>query len=289
MQVSDTQAAVIAGVRALFPGGGGGGYNQVYDLFLPLGQDTCQSNGGCYSPDVPSTFTFCAYHSSMNAPDAMGATIHVLYTVMPYQRVPGCQVTNSPYPNGQLADSTNSVLSHEIEELISDPDGNAWWESSHSALHGSESGDICAGEAQKFNLNDKLYDIQLNYDNASHSCASKSSYPSPKCIVQLNKTSFVNNDQVIASVLQVVNPASTPVAAAYNLWIDIPGYEPFPFARGGSDGSVTFAAGTANYGPLTLFTVSSGLPRGNYNFGCRLDDPVTGATQGQTVVPFTIN
>jgi hypothetical protein len=172
MQVSAVQAAVIAGVRALFPNGGGGGYTNVYHLFLPQGQDTCLNSTHCYSPDTPSTFTLCAYHSSMNTTDAIGNPIHVVYTVMPYQNVAGCQVANAPFPNGQLADSTNSVFSHEIIETITDPDGNAWWESAHVLLHGNEIGDLCFAEPQQLALNGNPYDIQLEYNNSVHGCSS---------------------------------------------------------------------------------------------------------------------
>jgi hypothetical protein len=172
MQVADVQAAVIAGVRALFPSGGGGGYTNVYHLFMPPGQDTCFQAGICYSPDTPSTWVFCAYHSSMDTTDANGAPIHVLYTVMPYQNVPGCQVTNAPFPNGQLADSTYDVLSHEIFELLTDPDGNAWWESQHAVALGAEIGDICYAEPQKFSLNGNPYNVQLIYSNRAHGCGS---------------------------------------------------------------------------------------------------------------------
>ncbi len=174
MGILDVQAAVIASVRVLFPNGGGGGYQNVYNLFLPQGQDTCFNSSYCYSPDNTSIFHFCAYHASMNMTDAKGVPIHVLYTVEPYQNVPGCQVTNAPFPNGQLADSTNSTLSHEIFETITDPDGNAWW-TSHQALFTNEIGDNCFAEPAQFGLNGKPYDVQLEYDNASHACNGNSS------------------------------------------------------------------------------------------------------------------
>jgi hypothetical protein len=67
------------------------------------------------------TFAFCAYHSSVQFKD-IG---HVLYGVEPFQDVPGCSVRPGT-PNGQLVDSTNNSLSHELFETISDPDGTAW-------------------------------------------------------------------------------------------------------------------------------------------------------------------
>ena len=75
-----------------------------------------------YSPDNPATFAFCAFHASVNFSDVG----HVLFTVEPFQNVPGCAV-GKPSPNGVLVDSTASVLSHQLIETITDPDGDAWW------------------------------------------------------------------------------------------------------------------------------------------------------------------
>jgi hypothetical protein len=169
MQVSDVQAAVIGALRAMFPSGGGGGYTHIYSLFLPPGQDTCFDPATCYSPDNPATFVFCAYHTSMDTTDAIGNPIHVLYTVQPYMNVNGCQPAG-PYPNGILADSTNNVLSHEIFETISDPDGNAWFH-----LNGAgENGDLCNFFylLNPLNLNGHSYNIQAEYSNKIHFCGS---------------------------------------------------------------------------------------------------------------------
>ena len=175
MQVPHVQAAVIASVRALFPQGGGGGYKNMYHLFLRLGQDMCFGPDDCYSPDNPDAFTFCAYHASMDTTDAVGKPLHVVYSVMPFQNVSGCDVISEPFPNGKVADSTNTTLSHEIFEAITDPDSDAWYVT-HSALSGSEIGDLCSGDDFQLTLNGRPYLIQLEYDNATHSC---NSVPSP--------------------------------------------------------------------------------------------------------------
>jgi hypothetical protein len=89
------------------------GYGHEHHVFLPPGQDECFDStfSVCYSPDLPSTFFFCAYHSSMDFPD-IG---HVLYSVEPFQDVNGCNV-RAGTPDGQLVDSTNNVLWLGIEE-----------------------------------------------------------------------------------------------------------------------------------------------------------------------------
>jgi hypothetical protein len=150
------------------------GYNNIVHLFLPQGVDTCfDLTPVCYSPDNPPSFAFCAYHGSVVFND-IG---HILFTVEPYQNVPGCQVA-SPSPNGSLVDSTASVLSHETFETITDPDLDAWWSDVSLIEQGAEIGDICEpvgnGAGQfldpTFIVGGKNYKIQLEYSNKFHGC-----------------------------------------------------------------------------------------------------------------------
>lgn len=153
----------------------GSGYGHIYHIFLPNGTDTCfDQSGVCYSPDNPGSNVFCAYHESVTFSD-IG---HVLYTVEPFQDVPGCQVA-APSPNGQLSDSTNSALSHELFETITDPDPPSGWLNRISGLLvGSEIGDECvplannSGELDPtFAINGKMYKVQTEYSNHYHACA----------------------------------------------------------------------------------------------------------------------
>jgi hypothetical protein len=150
------------------------GYNNIVHLFLPRGIDTCfDLTSICYSPDYPPSFVFCAYHGSVVFND-IG---HIMFTVEPYQNVPGCQVA-TPTPNGALVDSTASVLSHETFETITDPDGNAWWSDVSLIEQGAEIGDVCepvgnaAGQFLDpvFIVGGKNYKIQLEYSNKFHGC-----------------------------------------------------------------------------------------------------------------------
>ena len=150
------------------------GYSNIVHVFLPRGIDTCfDLTSICYSPDNPSSFFFCAYHGAVVFND-IG---HILFSVEPYQNVPGCQVA-TPTPNGDLVDSTASVLSHEFFETITDPDLDAWWSEASLIERGAEIGDICEpivnGSAQfldpVFLVNGKNYKIQLEYSNKFHAC-----------------------------------------------------------------------------------------------------------------------
>jgi hypothetical protein len=153
------------------------GYDNEYHVFLVPGQDECFTNSYtvCYSPDIPASFAFCAYHGSADFMD-IG---HVLYSVEPFQDVGGCS-SRPNGPNGQLTDSTNNVLSHETFETITDPDGTAWWNSLDNGLYGQEIGDECSFllftatnvyfDPSSVTLNDRNYIIQPEYDNAAHAC-----------------------------------------------------------------------------------------------------------------------
>ncbi len=155
----------------------GTGYGHIYHVFLPSGVDTCiDQTTICYSPDNPAAFFFCAYHGSVDFSD-IG---HVLLSVEPFQNVPGCQAA-PPNPNGILADSTNSVLSHELIESITDPDPPTGWVSAMSLLaFGAEIGDLCEPLGNSnlqfldpvISLNGHNYELQTEYSNKYHACAS---------------------------------------------------------------------------------------------------------------------
>jgi hypothetical protein len=158
---------------------GGAGLTHIYHLFLPQGIDLCTdaNNTFCYSPDNSQTFMFCGFHSDVMFAD----TGDILFTVEPFQNVPGCAVA-PPNPNGQLADSTNSLLSHELFEVITDPQGDAWVAESSGPEAGNEIGDICEGAANlssealvpSFLLTaGKTYQTQLEYSNKTHRCTSR--------------------------------------------------------------------------------------------------------------------
>jgi len=113
--------------------------------------------------------------------------------------------------------------------------------------------------------------------------------PLPGCAIQLNQTTFVNGDQVIAQIVQVTNPSSKPQSIEFKLWFKVPQGSPISFANGGADGSVVLPAGfNRNVGPLSLFTVTSGFSRGAYALNCTFLDPVTGAPLVLSGTPFTI-
>ncbi|HJZ64247.1 MAG TPA: hypothetical protein VKD70_08015 [Candidatus Acidoferrum sp.] len=177
-----TDGTMRAIVHAAVLASGERGYEHIFHVFLPPGQDECFSSAAtvCYSPDKPSSFVFCAYHNSVTFSDVG----HVLYTVEPFQNVPGCQVRPGT-PNGQLIDSTNSNLSHELIETITDPDGDAWFNFTTNSLAGQEIADECQflsiiqvsptsfavfNDPTVFTVGKHLYATQPEYNNLDHAC-----------------------------------------------------------------------------------------------------------------------
>lgn len=109
------------------------------------------------------------------------------------------------------------------------------------------------------------------------------------CDIQLNQTSFVNGDQVIAQVARLANPDSTPVPVEVKLWFEVPGSPPVPFFTVGADGRFVLAPGfDQDFGPFLLATVPAWVPRGQYQFNCRLLHAVTGAPLAEDVNPFQL-
>ncbi|HWA52940.1 MAG TPA: PKD domain-containing protein [Solirubrobacterales bacterium] len=150
------------------------GLGQLYFVFLPEGYDTCYSAGLC------AYTTFCAYHSSFGS--GSGTT---LYANQPWDDFvpsgfggPVCGDEDSP--NGYTAaDHEISTISHEHNEAITDPLGNAWYDNS-----GEENGDKCAyqfgpdlGSTEFGGFNQAIdagrYEVQLEWSNLAHGCQAR--------------------------------------------------------------------------------------------------------------------
>jgi hypothetical protein len=141
------------------------GLGAEYFVFLGNGIGTCLSSTSCFDQGSQG---FCAYHSHYVTTG--GAT--VLYANMPYTGHVGAGCASGQSPNGDSdADSTINVTSHEANETITDPLGNAWFDRA-----GYENGDKCAwifGSATgNYNqtINGDHYYLQGEYSNKSRNC-----------------------------------------------------------------------------------------------------------------------
>jgi hypothetical protein len=126
---------------------------------------TAQGIGSCYGSSCAFS-SYCAYHSWSG-----GGSSVLLYANMPYaDTVPSaCDV--GLHPNGNDADATINVTSHEHNETITDEQGNAWYDS-----RGYEDGDKCAWNfgsvtgSYNQTINGNHYILQLEYSNARSGC-----------------------------------------------------------------------------------------------------------------------
>jgi hypothetical protein len=154
------------------------GSDHIFNIFLPEGTDVCLDTNVCYSPDNSANFVLCAYHSYGTFTDLGPSPVSIAYTVQPYQNVTGCMLA-PPNPNSPLIDSTNSSLSHELFETISDPFLNAWIADSSLPEQGNEIADICHGPGNDSQqtiapeyvlVKGHTYQTQLEYSNTRHGC-----------------------------------------------------------------------------------------------------------------------
>ena len=104
--------------------------HDIYFIIMPNGFGSCTDSGSWSCALGGRESGYCGYHSE--------TTSGILYAVIPYNAVPDhCQSSN-PRPNSSTADPTISTISHEHNEMVTDPDGNAWIDA-----QGEEEADLC--------------------------------------------------------------------------------------------------------------------------------------------------
>jgi hypothetical protein len=146
------------------------GMSTVYFVFFPIGVGSCFD-----STSSQCTYSqYCAYHGWIGS----GDTGTIIYANMPYADQPtagaNCDIESAP--NGNDADATINVTSHEHNEVITDPLGNAWYDPA-----GYENGDKCAwtfgqqlGSTQYGAYNQAIstgkYELQQEWSNLLSSC-----------------------------------------------------------------------------------------------------------------------
>jgi hypothetical protein len=128
----------------------------VFGMYFPSGMKiTTQGGSSCSS--------FCGYHGhfSYNGMD-------IKYAVFPYTDCRACSL-----PGKQVVDMLTIVTSHEIREAVTDPDLNAWFDSS-----GYEADDKCAWH-NLYQTTGTGFWVQPEFSNGNVG----KSYPGPGCVV----------------------------------------------------------------------------------------------------------
>jgi hypothetical protein len=136
--------------------------NDSHGLYFVLSSsDVAETSGFCVK--------YCGWHSSANLG---GLDIKLGFVGNP-DRCPSSCEAQAVSPNGNSgADGMASVLAHETQESINDPDGNAWYDA-----QGNESSDKCAwrfgptqatADGARYNVTLANYKwlLQLNWSNS---------------------------------------------------------------------------------------------------------------------------
>ena len=135
--------------------------NAIY--FVLTSSDVNETSGFCSK--------YCGWHTNYNRAD--GANIKYSFVGNPDRCPSACEAQTTSPNNNAGADGMASIIAHESEEAISDPDGSAWYDN-----RGYENADKCAwtfgtestaSNGSKYNivLAGVEYLIQRNWVNAS--------------------------------------------------------------------------------------------------------------------------
>ena len=175
------------------------GLSTNFFLFTPQGVASCKKanalkSGGCYNPLQFNGH--CAYHSH-----AGSGNNAVLYAHMAYDALAGCSSLQSP--NGNAADAVLNNVSHEHNEMITDPLGTGWYDSSngeeisdkcHQAF-GAPVGATATGQYNQI-INGHGYYLQQGWSNRAGACVQRNSFPQPTVSFTFKPTKPVHGNKI---------------------------------------------------------------------------------------------
>jgi PKD repeat protein len=153
------------------------GLDHMYFLMLPDNVETCVDDFSSCGNILNTSPRYCAYHSSFN----IGGHGLTLWANEPYIGFADNHCNSgsaSARPNGDVTDHELNVLSHEHNEIITDPTGSGWFDVNGAG----ENGDKCnfnfgtpianngVGDYNQL-INHNPYELQLEWSNAITGCA----------------------------------------------------------------------------------------------------------------------
>lgn len=136
--------------------------NTLFMIHFPAGISiTIEGAASCSS--------FCAYHEGFVS-KSLG---NIFYGVMPDLASGacsfGCGFNGNPFAN------TTVVSSHELVEAITDPfptpGSSPSYPQAWNTNDGNEIGDLCASTSTQLKTSKGIFQLQREFDNATHSCA----------------------------------------------------------------------------------------------------------------------
>jgi hypothetical protein len=180
---SDLQSAIAKAMSAN-PSWGGGSTN-IYFVFTPPNVGSCSGGSCAYA-------SYCAYHWYF---PTVGSASNVIYTNQPYTDASPLgfwqgTCDSGSQPNGNWADETINVASHEHNESVTDPYGTGWYEGNYNEdgdkcvwTFGTPLGQTPSGAAYNQVINGHDYYLQQEWNNASNGCVLNTTPPPAAPIV----------------------------------------------------------------------------------------------------------
>ena len=230
----------------------------MFLLFLPPGVETCDSPNSC------SANVFCGYHSAYQ--ETQGGP-PIIYSNMPYAVLQGC--TSGQAPNGDpLVDGEIDTLSHEVNESVTDPLGDAWQDTT-----GHEDGDECSyiygtplgtqadtSNNTQYNqrINGHRYYTQEEFSNAAYNatgagCIQALALPRTDSVTVTPANRQIPNDGTSTTQVTATVTTPAPSAAVNGDEVDFA-----TFSRAGNCGTVnpTKASTNSSGQAVTTYTAS---------------------------------
>jgi len=151
------------------------GESSLFSLMTPDSVDWCVTYN---DNECLSNHYYCAFHGRFTGSDSQP----VIYTVDPFAVTDGCAGNPvNPSPNGDAADPTINLISHETNEAITDPWGDGWY----AGTPDHEIADLCAwnfgnplgtapnGQAYNEVINGHYYYLQQEWSNDGSHCVQR--------------------------------------------------------------------------------------------------------------------
>jgi uncharacterized membrane protein len=112
--------------------------------------------------------------------------------------------------------------------------------------------------------------------------------PGLSCEVEMSQATYADGDAVVITSLRFVNNDTAPAPARLRLQITLPfGITVDALDLGAGGGFAVPAAYNRQLGPVTMFTLQPGQPRGAFSWRCAFEHPMTGAVLAEAIASFT--
>ncbi len=185
---------------------------------------TAKNIGSCFDDGSACAFSdYCAYHGNIGT-----GSNALIYANQPYTMTAPSACDAGEHPNGDDADPTINVTSHEHNEAITDPLLTAWYDS-----FGYENGDECAWDfgttlggasGAKYNqlINGQKYYLQQEWSNSDNACVLTYGVAGPPPTV--TSTSPSSSPRGVNNILVTVNGtgfASGAVASFSGTYVQV--------------------------------------------------------------------